>query len=250
MIPTRQKKRPTDLELHNRFAPLCRFWYRGRDAEVKRLAETIGVAPWALDALKVGWDGSAWTFPEQNHAGLIVGVNRRLQDGSKICVTGSHRGLTYSEGHLMPGPLLIVEGGSDVAAGLTMGLSVVGRPSNTGGIDYLAKLLEDYQEWMMIIAERDRKDHADLPDVIRKQHDPNCPGCQSCFPGKWGAIKTSIQLSRKLNRIVAWRFLPDNQKDLRGWLNQKPVNLDNQIAMQRLRNSLIRRSASEKQKQA
>lgn len=239
-IPTEKpRKRPSDSELHARFAPLCRSWYVGQETAIKQLALSLGVTAWALDALRVGWDGGCWTFPELNHRDQIVGVTRRFPDGGKVCLTGSRRGLTCVEDWTdAPGPIFIVEGGSDVAAGLTMGLCVVGRPSNTGGVDYLVKLLGKHDRRVVVLAERDKKDRATLPE----SHDPNCHCCLRCFPGKAGAIETSSRLIDRLGRLIDWSFLPDGKKDLRAWLNGSGANPHNVDAMARMAGRLIART--------
>lgn len=236
--PVFRPKRLTDSELSARFGPLARHWYVGKDKEIKQLAETLGIAPWALDALHVGFDGECFTFPERNHNGQIIGCNRRFTDGTKRCVIGSRRGLTFTDYWADAyGPVLIVEGASDVAAGLTLGLCVIGRPSNTGGVDYLTRLLGKYPSGRIIlIAERDEKDRTKLV-----RHRPDCHCCGQCFPGKFGAVQTSIRLSKQLGRIVAWSFVPGHAKDLRGWLTSMSASPNNEQAMRRLADSLLRR---------
>ena len=234
-----KEKRPTDLELHARFAPLCRSWYVGRDEATRRLAETLGVATWALDALHVGWDGEAWTFPEVNPHGHIIGVNRRFPDGKKLCLLGSRRGLTFAEDWAdAPGPIFVVEGGSDVAAGLTLGLCVVGRPSNMGGVEYLVRLLGKHDRRVVLLAERDKKDRSKLLPTL---HDPSCQCCGQCFPGKFGAIETAKRLSVRLSKLVHWSFLP-SEKDMRAWLNSSGANPNNEQAMMWIAAGLIQRT--------
>lgn len=117
----------------------------GRNAEGKRqeLAEALGVDETSLEHLRVGWGnigGPCWTFPERDPSGNVIGINRRFVDGTKKSV--GKRGLTFTDDWAQAeGPVLITEGGSDVAAGLTMGLSVVGCPSCTGGISFLVEML-------------------------------------------------------------------------------------------------------------
>src|SRR5262249_12868814 len=52
-------------------------------------------------------------------------------------------------------PIFVVEGPTDTAAGLTVGLDVVGRPSVSGGYEQLAELLKDLH--VCFILERDGK---------------------------------------------------------------------------------------------
>ena len=243
IMAARRKPKPKklDSELHVRFAPLCRSWFINQAARIEALAKELSVPAWALDAIKVGFDGEAWTFPELNHRGQIIGVSRRFVGGRKICVVGSRRGLTYAEDWAdAKGPVIIVEGGSDTAAGIAMGLAVIGRPSNLGGVDYLARMLKGVDRQAVIIAERDRKEHDTLAEVIRRQHDPKCDGCRQCWPGKAGAVETSMRLSRRLNRIVQWSFPPDG-KDIRDWMVSMKVDRNDQDALARIGKSFLRR---------
>ena len=243
-IIRQKEKRVTDLELHNRLAPQCRSWFVKRGEHIERLASTLGVAEWALDELKVGYDGLAWTFPERDHRELIIGVNRRLERGGKIMLIGSRRGLTYSDTWMQgAGPVLIVEGGSDTAAGLTLGLCVVGRPSCVGGVVYLTKLLGkvDGGRRIIVVGERDRKRHDDLPEVVKVRHKPGCRGCSLCYPGMAGAKATADKLWKALGRRVDWGYMPDGVKDMRAWLNASKADVNNETAIERLRASLLRR---------
>ena len=178
-----RRRRVPDGELHDRLALDIEIWH-SRVRQRNGLAAALGVSRASLDELIVGWDGQCWTFPERNHRGLYIGVNRRHADGQKVCLLGSRRGLNYVAGWAdRPGPILICEGGSDVAAGVTMGLCMIGRPSNTGGVECLVKMLGHHlNRKMIVLAERDRKASVTVPG-----HAADCPGCASCWPGKFGA---------------------------------------------------------------
>lgn len=203
------------------------------------LAAMLGVASWALDVLRVGYGelfGSmCWSFPERNAQGQIVGINRRLvtpvNGDNKRGAPGSRRALTYCVGwDDYKGPVHIVEGGSDTAAGLTLGLCVIGRPSNLGGVRYLTRMLRTtVSRRIVVFGERDRKKHEDLKPLVQKRHDPKCRGCIACWPGKFGAIQAAATLSKRLPlriRKVEWRLLPDEAKDLRAWLNAQAIDAE------------------------
>jgi len=235
--PRPKRKTPTDHEYQAKWSPWARHYYRNSEAQVRRLATELGVAYWALDLLRVGYGSSAdsggyWTFPEKNHRGQIVGINRRFPDGGKYSLGGSKRALTYSEDWIdWPGPVFVVEGGSDVAAGLTMGLCVVGRPSNVGGVDYLVKLLGPVTgRRIVVLGERDRKQHEDLKPLARERHNPKCRCCAQCYPGQYGAMQVQAALTKRLSRRVERRMPPDGAKDLRGWLNAQSVDVEDQAA--------------------
>jgi hypothetical protein len=91
-----------------------------------------------------------WETPERNAAGEIIGWVRRVEGrggkANKIATKGSKRGLTFVApldiyaGTSVNEPLYIVEGATCTAAGLSVGLDVVGRYSACG-VTYLPELL-------------------------------------------------------------------------------------------------------------
>ena len=89
------------------------------------------------------------------------------------------------------GPILLVEGGSDTAALMDMGLAVIGRPGNIVPkklfpelVKLLAELLADNEREIIVIGENDEK-----PD--------------GRWPGREGAISTATRLAEALDRTVA-----------------------------------------------
>ena len=117
-----------------------------------------------------------------------------------------------------PGPCYIVEGASDVAAGLTIGLCTVGRPSNLGGVEYLVKLLAGFDREIIVMGERDQKPHDQLADKMQVGHEEDCMGCHRCWPGLYGAERTSEALRERLKRPVAFAFPPGRAKDVRAYV--------------------------------
>lgn len=198
------------------------------DAAKKRgeLAGALGVEPTSLDRLRVGWDTprrsqSRWTIPERDATGTVIGIAIRRKGGGKRFFQDGKRGLTYSDDwHIGNGPILLVEGASDAAALLSMGLSVIGRPSNNAGTDLLVALVRDLpdERKLIVVGENDRKVHQTLKSAVRKRHRPDCDCCSVCWPGKYGAIRTATKLSELLCRNVGWCLTPDNAKDARDWL--------------------------------
>jgi hypothetical protein len=89
----------------------------------------------------------------------VIGWAIRRDDGQKVCKPGSKRGLTLVwpldnyAGATADDPIFIVEGASDTAAGIGVGLDIVGRPSATGGLTHLVDLLRDRH--VCIVAEND-----------------------------------------------------------------------------------------------
>lgn len=187
------------------------------------LASELGVADVALAAIDCGWSskadlirlgawGQGWkqrpdgcyTFPEHDAAGIIVGFSLRAPNGDKgafASQNGAHRGIVVPNGlERMPDPVLCVEGASDVAACLTMGIAAVGRPSNASGTECLAGLLEGRHA--IVVGENDRKTHGR-------------------WPGREGAKGIASGLSEAWGRNVAWKLPPEDAKDTRAWLQQR-----------------------------
>jgi phage/plasmid primase-like uncharacterized protein len=174
------------------------------------LCEKLCLPRLALDALPmIGYDAAsgAWTFPEQDGAGRIVGIVRRFRDGSKRTMPSSRRGLTVpANWYERDTPLFIVEGQSDTITLSLCAVSAIGRPSNTGGVDMLAELLSSFPlaRQIVVMGENDHK-----PDGF--------------WPGKDGAVRIASALSEKLTRPVYWTLPPAGAKDVRAWIiSQKP----------------------------
>lgn len=163
--------------------------------DLQTLAHSLGVTTESLEALGVSRNGLSWLIPERDADGVIIGTAKRFDHGNKGFVPGGNRGLTYIApldnyaGSSMASPVFIVEGMSDVAAGLSMGVDIIGRPSATGGVKLLAAILKDRH--VVIIGEHD--------DAGRK-------GAEAIAEQLSGACATV--------RII---YPPAEYKDLRAW---------------------------------
>lgn len=159
------------------------------------LASELGVSPESLQAIGVFRRDRCWLIPERDATGEVIGQAKRFDDGRKRFVTGGRRGLTYAmpfhryAGSSMCDPVFVVEGMSDVAAGLSMGLDIVGRPSASGGVEHLIEFLRDRH--VCIFAEND---------------DAGKTGAKSIAEKLAGVVSTL--------RIVS---PPSQYKDLRAW---------------------------------
>lgn len=176
-------------------------------------AEKLGITVESLDLLEMGAEGANAIFPERSGSGELIGLVTRSPTGSKR--SEGRRGLTIPTAQPGTGPLLIVEGQSDVAAALSMGLRAIGRPSNSGGVEHLATYLADRNERVIVLGENDRKRHSELKN--QEVHLPNCAGCQVCWPGL-AAESVAEQLAEKLDRPIESAMPPEGTKDVRGWL--------------------------------
>jgi hypothetical protein len=204
------------------------------------LSKSLGVSQESLYKLCVGygWDDYRrvhyTTWPQFNHLRQVTGIIRRYSipvadgGGNKLYMPGGRSGLHYAKNgsSLGNGPLCVVEGGSDAAALLTLGVPVLGRPSSLGGLDLiviiLRKILRDpaFENKVLIIGENDRKPERTGTNSICPA---DCSGCSWCWPGKYGALSLVKNLGRYFSSSsIDWRLAPYGYKDSRAWLNAFP----------------------------
>lgn len=194
---------------------------RGRS----RLSKMLGVSVESLERLHVGvgWDsyrGEEYTsWPERNGDGVVTNIVRRYWGSTgKKSMFGGAPGIYFCDDcAIMPGPVFLVEGGSDTAACRTIGVSAIGRPSNLGGIDLLASVIlreTKADRRVIVVGERDEKPEkrGTKPHCLS-----DCQGCLWCWPGRAGAIISAARLSSAIKRKVGWAIVP-NAKDAREWI--------------------------------
>jgi len=246
--PSKKPPRLTDIEYHNQWAPIARAMFHKQHEATVHLARELGVAAWTLDALKVGYGQYGrrwcWTIPQRNNKGLVLGIACRYEDGDKAFMTGGRPGLVYADDFLdYEGPVFIVEGMSDTAAGLMLGLCVVGRPNNVGGVVHLRCLLQivSLSRRIVVLVERDRKRHEDLKEPGKSRHKPKCRSCSQCWPGQYGAKTVAAKLREQLGRRVEWWALPDKAKDLRAWYLERTKEMESADTYFELGRELYRR---------
>lgn len=98
-------------------------------------AMTLGIDTDALQAIGCAWSGQAWAFPMRDDCGALIGIRLRGSDGKKWAVKGSRQGLFIPTTYpycVDDSTMYIVEGPTDLAAAMTLGLYSVGRPSCLG----------------------------------------------------------------------------------------------------------------------
>ena len=133
------------------------------DAAATTHAKALHVEPNALRALHCGVYASKAAegvlgFPMRDSGGKYIGVRLRAADGAKWCITGSRNGLFCADpGPYESGHCFVVEGGTNLAALLTIGLWGVGRPSNNSGHEFLLGYLRPVKRRIVIIRDRDTK---------------------------------------------------------------------------------------------
>lgn len=169
-VPTRSHQVIQSIPIANKsidsrrfqlFSEVCRR--NMRPGWLARAAALIGLPPDSLARLSVGWSVTdlATTWPMRNGFGDVTGI--RLRDpksGKKWSVKGSVAGLFYDPALLSiehPKRLWIVEGPTDTAAMLSLGLDAAGCPSAGGGVDALVDLTHRIlPSEIVILADRDR----------------------------------------------------------------------------------------------
>jgi hypothetical protein len=174
------------------------------------LAAALGLPVNVLAELRIGYcdrgphsepGGPCWTFPEAGATGRVIGLTCRYADGTKKAWPGGRRGLTIPcHWREQEGAIYLPEGPSDVLTLAALGLSAIGRPSNTGGVELLAELLRDVPTERRI--------------VILGEWDPKPSGE---WPGRDGAAGTAAALEKSLGRPFAWSLPPNGAKDVRAW---------------------------------
>lgn len=131
----------------DRFKLMAEVWRRNMRPEyLRRAAELLGLDSVPLERLSVGWapEHKATSWPMRNGSGDVIGVRLRCPaTGAKWAVTGSKAGLIYCPGSIGVEDVervYVVEGPTDTAAMLSIGLKVVGVPSAGCGSDLLCDL--------------------------------------------------------------------------------------------------------------
>jgi len=175
--------------------------------KLRHLASRLGVTAASLMRLQAGWyePMQAYTFPMRDADDNVIGIRLRKDDGSKLCIPGSKTGLFWPFGvdQADDQPLYLVEGPTDCAALLDMGLAALGRPSCTGGVDLLVQWLGRQRRDVVIIADNDLP--KDLPGGRRS-------------PGIAGA-RALAEAVRPLCRGLTIIKTPGAYKDVRAWAN-------------------------------
>lgn len=123
------------------------------------LSADLGVSVESLRRLRTGWctEHDAPAFPMWQR-GQICGIRIRTRD-AKFCIRDSTNGFFLPRGVDGSEDLYIVEGPTDTAAGLDLGLDIIGKPNATACTDELLRyLLAKQPETVVFIGENDEPD--------------------------------------------------------------------------------------------
>lgn len=169
-------------------------------SRMQKEAGALGVAPVALEMLDIRVHGGNPAFPMRDADNRVIGYRIRTQEGKKFSVNGSQNGLFIPQVETWKPkeePLFIVEGPTDTAALLSLQLWAIGRPSNTGGLEMLAKFAKPFRQ-VAILADRDANDLAQKATAS-------------------GAIRLAETLPADCRVKI---FHPPCAKDARKWMQQ------------------------------
>jgi hypothetical protein len=112
-----------------------RWLKRTEHNHIDGLGMSLGVDTDCLKAIGCAWSTfNAWAFPMRSPDGNVIGIRLRNDKGEKWAVKGSKSGLfipgEYS--YIADRVLYLVEGPTDLAAAMTIGLRAFGRPACLG----------------------------------------------------------------------------------------------------------------------
>jgi hypothetical protein len=108
------------------------------------LSGSLGVSPQSVTALNAAWSpgNNAWAFPMRDGANEMIGIRLRDSSGKKWAIPGSRNGIFIPQGLDAQKTCFIVEGPTDCAAALTLGLFAIGKPSCNAGDDHVKVALK------------------------------------------------------------------------------------------------------------
>lgn len=187
----RSNRNPPDTQLE----PIAHKYRQAvRGDLLNRLANQLGLSRQSLLDLELGWDAEAraWAFPMRDGDDQLTGFRLRRWNGAKFTRKGTHEGLCLPRSLSTGTQLLVAEGPTDTAALLDLGFNAVGRPSCTGGVQQLSRLVRRLKSTELVIA-------ADADG-----------------PGQLGASR----LMERMVQDVPVRIFRPPAKDIREWLQR------------------------------
>lgn len=140
--------------IHNPLA-LYKGWERETDPQhLDGFAMSLGVDTDALRAIGCAWARTAWAFPMRDDHKSVIGIRLRGEDGKKWAIKGSRQGLFIPTDYpycVDDGTMYIVEGPTDLAAAMTIGLYAIGRPSCLGQEPMIKSYLQNTKVRRIVI---------------------------------------------------------------------------------------------------
>lgn len=160
------------------------YWNRAHKTAQLRLpvlADDLGVTVESLVALEFQANGNprTWGVPMKDGYGNYIGIRLRNEWGKKWAVTGSQAGI-FIPNVPFQNRMFIVEGPTDTAAAISLGLFAIGRPSCSGGVDHIQHLLQCHRvgreivRQVVIVSDNDDPGIRGAQDLQRWLPVPSC----------------------------------------------------------------------------
>jgi hypothetical protein len=181
---------PTRKAIEDRPLDASGIWRRWFDTtefhHLDGFAMSLGVDTDALRAIGCAWAQRyhAWAFPMKDVTGKIIGIRLRNDSEQKWSVKGSKSGLFIPNEYLFgfEGTLYIVEGPTDLAAAMTLGLFAIGRAACLGQEDMLLQYIRAHKvRRVMIVTDNDE---SGLRGAVKLQNVLRIPNCLWVPPTK------------------------------------------------------------------
>lgn len=200
----------------------CRKMFEHEKAHDKRceVADLLKVSVESLESLRVGIGWDEWnnreysSWPSRDNDGRCIGFVRRYSDGTKRTNQGGTTGIFYTPNwYTHPGPVFVVEGGSDVAACESNNLNAIGRASNAYGAHWIRKMVRQCCPAKLIVVVGERDENPSKRGTV-SCCPVTCRGCAFCWPGYYGMNKVAEELGRRAIGVL----VPPGSKDMRDLL--------------------------------
>jgi len=136
-IPERKDEHGVELPEHNMVLSMLssKMMSACDDGRLSMMSDKLGLKPFAMRALRVGWSASsdAFSFPMFRAGQRLIGIRLRSLTGKKWAIKGSKQGLFMPFEWVSKSPgIVLCEGPTDTAAVLGLGINAIGRPSAMG----------------------------------------------------------------------------------------------------------------------
>lgn len=135
-------------------------WFESTDGRhLDALGMSLGVDTDCLKAIGCAWSTfGAWAFPMRDASNKVIGIRLRNDRGDKWAVKGSKSGLFIPDdySYINDRVLYLVEGPTDLAAAMTIGLRAFGRAACLGQENFILQYIARQKiERLVIVTDND-----------------------------------------------------------------------------------------------
>jgi hypothetical protein len=135
-------------------------WFeRTEHKHLDEFGVSLGVDTDCLKAIGCAWSTfNAWAFPMKDASGRVIGIRLRNDAGDKWAVKGSKSGLFIPDdySHMEDRVAYLVEGPTDLAAAMTIGLRAFGRAACLGQENFILQYIAQQKiERLVIVTDND-----------------------------------------------------------------------------------------------